>query len=142
MEYLMGLTLAQIFGGVAGIVVILSIFIEITPIKWNPITVFLGWIGKRTNKELFDKMEIFEKKIDVLEEQSIINCRVRILQFADEIRRGELHSQESFNQVLSDIDAYERYCSDHPEFENNRTVRAKERIINVYDACLEKNNFL
>jgi len=142
MEYLMNLTLGQIFGGGVTILVVLSLFIEFTPIKWNPISSLLGWIGKKTNKELFDKFDSFEKKVDKLEESAAINCRVRILQFSDEIRRGMKHSQESFNQVLSDIDDYERYCEDHPEFENNKTVRAKEKILVVYDTCMDKNDFL
>lgn len=139
---IMNLTLGQICGGIAGIIIVLSVFVEITPVKINPVSKFLAWLGKKTNQELFDKFDSFEKKVDRLEEQAAINCRVRILQFGDELRRNVKHSQESFNQVLSDIDAYERYCAEHHEFANNKTVRAKERILSVYDACLEQNDFL
>lgn len=142
METILNMSLSQIFGGIAGIIVILSVFIEITPFKVNPVSSFLGWIGKRTNKELLDKFDSIEKKVDKLEESAVINCRVRILQFGDEIRRGVRHSQESFNQVLSDIDDYDRYCDDHPDFKNNKTIAAKQRVLDVYDSCLSNNDFL
>ena len=120
----------------------LSVVIEFTPIKVNPISSILRWIGKRTNKELMEKVKILEDKIDDLEEAYIVNCRVRILTFADEIRRCVRHSKETFDQVLSDIDIYERYCEENPEFMNHKTVAAKEKILEVYSKCLDSNDFL
>ena len=52
------------------------------------------------------------------------------------------HSQENFDQVLSDIDDYERYCNSHPEFKNNKTVAAKEKILKVYSERMDNNDFL
>ena len=63
MDTLMNLTLGQILGSIAGIVVVLSIFIEITPIKVNPVSKFLGWIGGKTNKELNDKIKTLDDKL-------------------------------------------------------------------------------
>ena len=68
--------------------------------------------------------------------------RIRILRFSDEIRRNVKHSQESFDQTLSDITKYEQYCKDHPEFENKKTVLANKRISEAYDKCVEDNDFL
>ena len=142
MEALKHMTVAQMLGYMAGAIAFLSIFIEITPVKINPITHILRWIGKQTNKEVMEKVDELEKKVCRLEENSIVNCRVRILRFSDEIRRGEKHSLESFNQALSDIDRYDMYCSEHPEFINNKGIAAKERIVAVYAECIEKNSFL
>lgn len=136
------MTVVQMLGYMAGAIAFLSIFIEITPIKINPVTHILRWVGKQTNKEVMDKVDELEKKVCRLEENSIVNCRVRILRFSDEIRRGEKHSLESFNQALSDIDRYDMYCSEHPGFINNKGIAAKERIVTVYTECLEKNSFL
>lgn len=120
----------------------LSVVIEFTPIKVNPISAILKWIGKRTNNELMTKVEALEAKVDDLEESDIVNCRVRILTFADEIRRCVRHSKETFDQVLSDIDTYEQYCNKNPEFMNHKTVAAKEKILDIYSKCLDSNDFL
>ena len=142
MEAFMNLTLGQIVGGIAGVIAALSIFIEITPVKINPISALLRWVGKQINKELMDKVNTLETKVGALEKSDVINCRVRILTFADEIRRGMRHSKETFDQVLSDIDTYERYCTDHPDFMNNKTVAAKAKILDVYSECMDNNDFL
>lgn len=142
MEAFMNLTLGQIVGGIAGVIAALSIFIEITPVKINPISALLRWVGKQINKELMDKVNTLETKVGALEKSDVIDCRVRILTFADEIRRGVRHSKETFDQVLSDIDTYERYCTDHPDFMNNKTVAAKAKILDVYSECMDNNDFL
>lgn len=147
------MTLGQIIGGGVGIVIILMTFIEITPIKINPLSWLFGQIGKMTNKELADKVDGLEKKVGGLEvavekrsakddKQEAINCRRDILAFGDEVRRGVKHSHEHFNQILEDIDGYEKYCDAHPEFENNKTVATKQKIIEVYRDCLDRNDFL
>ena len=153
MEALMNATIGQLIGGGFGVIAIISLFIEFTPIKLNPVSAFLNWIGRRTNRELFDRIDGLEDKVDGIQEQQekaekvaaereAVNCRIRILQFSDELRRGIKHSQESFDQALSDVDTYEEYCSLHPEFKNNKTVTAKERIKLAYEACLDQNDFL
>lgn len=142
MEAFMNLTLGQIIGGIAGIIATLSIFIEITPVKINPISALLRWGGRQANKDLADKVDELESKIGSLERSDVVNCRVRILTFSDEIRRGLKHSSETYDQVLSDIDTYERYCSGHPDFMNNKTVAAKKKILDVYSECIDSNDFL
>lgn len=153
METLMGLSLGGIVKYLLGIVAALSVFIEFTPIKVNPISALLNWIGRRTNKELNQEVEKIKEKVDSIADKQekleadmlqvdAVNCRIRILQFADELRRGVKHSKESFDQVISDIDTYERYCYDHPKFKNNKTVVSNERIIAAYNVRCEMNDFL
>lgn len=146
MEQLLNMTTAQIIGSTAGIVVIISIFIEIAPIKINPLSHFLRWLGKRINGDIIDRLDNLEAKVNNIEnsgdERNAISCRVRILQFGDEVRRGMKHSQENFDKVLSDIDDYEHYCNNHPEFKNNKTVAAKEKILKVYSERMDNNDFL
>lgn len=142
MEMLMGLTIGQIIGRIAGALAALSVFVEITPVKINPISSVLRWIGKQMTKELIDKMDTLDKKVNALEKADAVDCRVRILTFADEIRRGVRHSKETFDQSLSDIDVYERYCAEHPDFLNNRTVAAKAKILEAYSKCMDDNDFL
>ena len=52
------------------------------------------------------------------------------------------HTKEHFDQILRDITSYERYCDDHPHFENNTTVLTSQRIKDIYEDCLAKADFL
>lgn len=153
MDTILNISLGQIFGGATGVVVLMSVLIEIVPIKINPVSSFLSWIGKHVNKELMSKIGTIKKDITDIqktidqmqtegEERNAVNCRIRIVQFADEVAHGQRHSSESFYQVLSDIDEYEHYCEEHPKFLNNKTVVAKKRIIEDYEWCLAENKFL
>lgn len=64
-------------------------------------------------------------------------ARTRILRFSDELRRGILHSEESFNNVLEDIDAYCQYCNEHEDtYVNSKAEAAIKNIKLVHDECL------
>lgn len=78
-----------------------------------------------------------ERKLD-----KALDARRRILRFSDEVRRGEKHSQEHFNNVFIDIHNYETYCSDHPDFKNNRADVSIKCIQQVYEQCTIDNSFL
>lgn len=151
---IMHLTIGEIVGWGAGIIATVSFIIEFNKkIKFNPITCMLNWIGSRTNKGINDKMDVLEAQVkeihdrqklleQVADEREAICYRVRILRFGDELRRGVKHSEESFNQVISDLDRYEKYCDDHPGFKNNKAKMAKKRIEEAYHKCLADNDFL
>lgn len=106
-------------------------------------------IDKRINEieakidEGFDKVndQIADIRFDVQLER-VKNARIRILRYSDEITSGIEHSKESFDQTLIDMDEYEDYCRVHPEFENNRTTLANQRIRDVYKKLLKENAFL
>ncbi len=66
-----------------------------------------------------------------------------ILRFNRELLQDNIpHTQEDFIETLSEIDFYERYCKEHPEYENNRAVLAIQNIERVYSEMLEKHNFV
>ena len=52
------------------------------------------------------------------------------------------HTKEEFDEILYSVTYYERYCEDHPKYENNRAVLAIENIKRVYKECMETNDFL
>ena len=89
--------------------------------------------------DIFEKID-FDKKC--LEEENVRNIRQRILRFQDEILMGKKHSKEHFDEVLSDVDAYEKYCNTHPDYKNNKAVLAIETIKEVYADCIEEHSFL
>ena len=119
-------------------VVILLTLIQIAPIKVNP----WGWIGKKIgrllNGEVLDRVE---KLVKNLQEQSVLNCRIRILRFGDELMRNIKHSRDHFEQTLRDIDNYEKYCRDHPDYVNNVTEATISQIKSCYQERRMKNDF-
>lgn len=130
----------------SGGLVLLLTLIEIAPIKINPWRALGRGIGKAINGEVLDKVSQLEADVqkirDEIGEQAAVNCRARILRFGDEVLHGGEHTKEHFDQILRDIDAYEKYCGDHPDFSNNVTGLTSERIKHVYMKRLNENDFL
>lgn len=146
MEALTNLTLGQLFGTAAGIAALISVFIEIAPIKVNPLSKLLGWAGEKFNGNVIQKVSDLEKKVmemrDDNERQIAVNCRYRILRFGDEVLHGAHHSKDHFEQILLDIDTYEHYCAGHDDFKNNITHTTTEIILEAYKRCRAENDFL
>lgn len=70
-------------------------------------------------------------------------CRYRIIRFNDELLgNNRLHTKEHFDQILEDIDEYEKYCEKDPGYENSKAVMAIEHIKHVYQKCNEEGTFL
>lgn len=74
--------------------------------------------------------------------RDIYQARRRIIDFADECRRGTKHSEEHFKNMLSDIDTYEHYCNNHPNFENRQAALSIAFVADVYDKCKRENDFI
>lgn len=89
--------------------------------------------------ELSDKIGSVEDRID---RNSADEARRNILLFDDELRRHEPHSEESYNQVIEDADHYQHYCSDHPEYENNKAANAIKHINETYQQVKAEDRFI
>lgn len=100
----------------------------------------------RRNDTRNDKLDDILNRLNIMEakneEREAVAARIRILKFADELRSGQLHSKDSYDQCLSDITLYEQYCEHHHEFKNNQTVATVKYISNNYDDRLKKCDFL
>lgn len=98
-------------------------------------------VGKVKTEVSDVKKDLGEMK-DESREDKAKAARTRILVCADEVYQGVRHSKEYFDNVLSDITFYKIYCKEHPDFQNDMTVLAVERIEEVYRHCLEAHDFL
>jgi len=76
------------------------------------------------------------------EEHRAKQARYRILRFYDEICQGSLHSESHFEDVLDDIDFYEKYCDAHPKFKNSRGRVAMDYVQETYHKVKSKGGFL
>lgn len=141
-----------ILSGSGGVLLLLTL-VQIAPVKVNPWSSILGWLGKQINSDLLQKLEAVKQdvktvksEVDTIRDENRAvhakDCRARILRFADEIYLGTPHSQEHFKQIMGDITHYTRYCDDHPEFENQIAVVAIAQIKGSYAERLKKHDFL
>lgn len=127
--------------------------IQLAPIKVNPWSAIAKTIGRAVNADVLQELaemkktqketrEKLEGHIKMDDERMADTYRTKILRFNNELLREIDHTREEFIEVLSDIDEYERYCKEHPDYKNNRAVHAVANIKRVYDERLEKRDFL
>lgn len=122
------------------ILLVLMTLVQIAPIKINPWSAIAKAVGKAMG------VEAIEKKLDVHitndNRRNADSHRSRILHFNNELLRDLPHTKEEFLEVLAEIDAYEKYCREHPDYPNNRAVLAIENIQEIYRERLKRHDFL
>lgn len=103
---------------------------------------------KDKSDKILEQISTVEKQIDAVEKKldghiaeedryKADLCRTRILRFSDEIRRDIKHSEESFNNVLEDIDYYVAYCEQHEDvYINSKADAAIKNVKDVYNLCI------
>ena len=107
---------------------------------------FWQWMSDRSKGGVRASIDALRKDIDKMkaseDEREANNARRRILRYNDELKRDVEHSLEYFNDILSDIDYYERYCEAHHDYQNSKATLAIENVRRCYRICTEKNSFL
>nr|DAY04314.1 MAG TPA: hypothetical protein [Caudoviricetes sp.] len=109
-------------------------------------------LGRELNHGTIERVGGVEKRLAMLtekvdkvaaknEENQAKTVRARILRFGDEMLEGRHHSKDSFDQVVMDINEYDRYCAEHPDFKNHITNMTAEMIKNQYQECMRKRSF-
>lgn len=97
------------------------------------------------SEDMKERFDTLDSKIDAVEaktdEYYAVSCRVRLLRFEDELQANQKHSKDSWDQTMSDIDSYETYTEQHPDFRNNQTVATVTHIKHGYNERLEKHDW-
>lgn len=119
-------------GGV--LCVLLSVFIEIVPIKINPIQAVVKYLLK----PITDKQDKIEKKLDEHIAQSYRN---KIMRFQDELLMGMMHSKEQFEEVLDACDDYEEYVKAN-NIKNGKCKQAIAYIKRVDAKCKDERSYI
>lgn len=167
-EAIMNLTVGEFLCYSALIVAGISAAIEKFSKTAKPITKLARSIGRAINGELMEKVDKLEKnfdsKVDNLEQnfnakvdsldqkiekmdqddqlQRAKDARTRVLRFGDELIHDVPHTKEHFDDVLRDITEYEKYCDEHPKFENDQMHITAEHIKETYHKCLKEHSFM
>lgn len=133
------MSIQEIVASGGGALLILMTLVQIAPIKVNPWSTIGKAIGKALNSDVIAKLD---EHIRIDDERNADAHRAYILRFNTELLRSIRHTEEDFNEILYNIDCYERYCAEHPDYQNNRAVHAIKNINRVYDECMKNHDFL
>lgn len=138
-----------------GLLVIVGILtlIQITPIRINPWSAIGKWIGRFFTHDLIKNIRELNKTVQAysvrlsnlerkLDEHNAIESRIRIIRFGDEITHEVLHSKNHYDQILTDITSYEKYCSQNKNFKNDITGTTIDIIKNKYREHSLNKSFL
>lgn len=117
--------------------------VEISPIKFNPWSKILKFIGRAFNAEVLSALKEVKTQQQALQNDFADMRRSQILNFNNElIRKQPKHTKEEFVEILHVIDIYEKYCEDHPDYPNTRAVHAIANIQRAYDKGMTDGDFL
>lgn len=127
------------------LVVVLSVFIEIVPIKWNPLSSIFKWIGKKitseTTKELKQIKDDLNEQRTMIEENEKDRIRWEILDFANSCRNGRKHTKDEYQHIIALNDKYKDLLEKTGD--KNGVFEAEyEYIKKLYAERQEKNDFL
>ena len=122
-------------GGWLAVFVILSLVIEVTPIKVNPV----AWLGERLNAPMYKRVDKIEKKLDQHIAQSYRN---KILAFQDNLLLDGscTFTKEQYDEVIDSISLYETYCEEN-KIDNDKCILAIEYIKKCYMECQNNRSF-
>lgn len=140
------MSVQELLAGGGGLLLVLMTMVQIAPVKVNPWSWLAKKLGKAVNADISQRLSEIETKLDkhvtMDDRRTADGCRTRILHFNNELLRDIDHTKEEFTEILTEIDAYEKYCREHPEYPNNRAVLAIENIREVYKERLKQHDFL
>lgn len=127
------------------IIIVVSIFIQITPIKVNPWSALFKWIGKTITGNACDKIDGLIDKVEKIEKDVKTNekdrIRWEILDFANSCRNDRKHTRDEFQHIVALNDKYKRLLSETND--TNGVFEVEYNYIqDLYAERLEKNDFL
>lgn len=142
-------TILDIVKGNQGLIVIgvtiLSIFVEISPIKINPLSTLLRWIGDALNKDTREQLSSISVKLgdvsDRIDKIEINDMRSTILDFSNSCMNERKHTKEEFEHIIDLHTQYEDTIS-KKNMRNGRVDLAFKYISELYTKCLNENSFL
>ena len=140
MEAIAEMTIGSLIGSGAGILALLCLIIEFSPIKLNPLAVLGRRINAETNAKV-DKLqaEILKQRV-LIDDNERDRIRFEILNFANSCRCKRRHSIEEFNHIFELYDKYHEILDRNHEI-NGKIDSDMEYIRMIYHKCQEENDF-
>lgn len=130
---------------IAAWLTVLSIVIEVAPIKINPWTKLLKGIGNRMNADILKRLDEVEtqlkKQDDKIDNNEKDRIRYEILDFARACRKHEQHTKEEFDHIFEQYDKYEVILA-KLEQPNGKVTQAMRFLSSIYQEILETDGFV
>lgn len=146
------------------LVIVVMTLLQRSKLPFHPWTLIARSLGRAINYEVIKQQEEIRVDLDTVrkdinkkdaaihqELKSLTeNCsadkaerwRWQIVKFADEVRIGARHSEEGYNEILTSITKYKQYCEEHPKFPNSKATASIKLIEEIYNKCLQENDFI
>lgn len=132
-------------GYILFIFIFVTTCIEIAPIKVNPLSSLLKWMGNIINKDIKDQLNLVSGQIESVSNRidkiEIQDNRTIILDFANSCMNERRHTKEEFDHI---IDLHTEYESTIKEkgLKNGRVDLAFKYISDLYLKCQQEDSFL
>lgn len=137
--------LNEILGSVTLIIAFLGVFVEITPIKINPISSLLKYCGSKLNEDLRNDIKDMKSDIEKLDNKvdanEIDRIRWEILDFSNSCRNKRKHTRDEFLHIIELNQKYHKIIKEKG-IENGQIDLEYDFIEGIYKKCLENNSFL
>lgn len=127
------------------IIILASLFIQITPIKINPWTSLISWIGKTATNNACNKIDGLITQVNNLETNVTENekdrIRWEILAFANSCRIGRKHTYDEFQHIIVLHDKYNKLLAKTND-SNGVFDLEYNYISKVFEKRQQRNDFL
>ena len=132
-------------GGIGAVIFIALTLFEIAPIKLNPWSHLLKWLGCKLNGDLREEVKALKSEIEVVkkdfEEKNAHDKRWSILDFANSCHNGRKHTKEEWEHVLNQLIYYEEYV-DAKEIKNAVIEEETRYLRELYRELMANNEFI
>lgn len=124
--------------------IVLSLVVDISPIKINPWKSAFKWIGQLITadvmKEIREIKETQKEQQATIDENEKDRIRYEVLDFANSCRRGVHHTKDEFEHIISLHCKYERLLAKTKD-ENGVFAEEYNYIIGIYHECQREDKF-
>ena len=120
-----------------GWIALVGVFVDISPIKFSPITGLLRWIGRKLTGELREQIAALRADVDAQQKDQI---RTTVLEFSNSLIYRTQHTKEEFDHVLELDTKYHSLL--RPDEKNSVYDSAIAFVRRVYDKCKDEGCFL
>ncbi|MBO5524227.1 MAG: hypothetical protein J5986_11235 [Roseburia sp.] len=132
-------------GTLTALVAFIGIFVEISPLKINPLSAVIQWFGNTLNKDTRKQLASISLKLEEVSERidkiELNDMRSAILDFSNSCMNERRHTKEEFEHVIDLHTQYEEIISEKG-LKNGRVDLAFRYISELYTKCLNENSFL
>ena len=118
--------------------------IQIVPIRLDPWTYLLKWVGSVINGGVKAQIADIDHKIDsnqrMVEEERAEDMRWDIREFAEGCKHGEHHTKEEWRHIVAQMERYEDYVTKYGI--SNGVIKEETKYLRkLYEERNNKNDF-